>query len=335
MVSVLPSSWITRLQPQIRYSNHNRITRDLRSFSITYATIFSLFSTMSKATYDPPSLGGKPTKALVPPGNCQFGNEWTSAPLIERVSVSPTSSLLRFGLPEKDKPLNLSTCACILARAKIDSSGEMGEEEEEDVCRPYTPVSTNALMGCFDLLIKDYGMTGRMSHYLCSTMAVGDHIEFKHSEFNVKIQAPFRQKKIVCLVGGTGITPMIQALHAILGEEEADNEVVMLYGSRVSDDILGKTMIDSWAKEYPERLKVVHVLSHEPADSEWKGRRGYITKEVMEEFVPGGPEQGDDIIVFICGPPPMYNAFSGPRGEDDVKGLLGEMGYKKHQVFKF
>jgi cytochrome-b5 reductase len=289
---------------------------------------------MSKATYEPPSLSGKPTKALVPPGKCQFTDDWTSVPLIERVSVSPTSSLLRFGLPDKSKPLNLSTCACILAKATI--KGEVdGKAEEEDVVRPYTPVSTNQLNGCFDLLIKDYGETGKMSHYLCHTMAVGEPVEFKHIEFNVKIQAPFRQKKIVCLVGGTGITPMIQALHAILGDEEAENEVVMLYGSREAGDILGKTMIDAWAAEYPEKLKVVHILSHEPEDSEWKGRRGHISKEIMEEFVPGGPEQGDDIIVFICGPPPMYNALSGPRGEEDVKGLLGEMGYKKGQVYKF
>lgn len=320
--------------PKLPTNIHHRSARACRVLT-GYTTILSVFSAMSKATYDPPSLGGKPTMALVPPGKCQFTDEWTAVPLIERISVSPTSSLLRFGLPDRGAPLDLSTCACILARAKIMSEGESGEEEEEDVVRPYTPVSTNALKGCFDLLVKDYGMTGRMSHHLCHTMAVGDPIEFKHIEFNVKIQAPFRQKKIVCLVGGTGITPMIQALHAILGDEEANNEVVMLYGSRVADDILGKTMVDAWAKDYPEKLKVVHILSHEPEDSEWNGLRGYITREVMEEFVPEGPAQGDDIIVFICGPPPMYDALSGPRGDDEVKGLLGEMGYKKHQVFKF
>ncbi|KAG7345151.1 oxidoreductase FAD/NADP-binding domain containing protein [Nitzschia inconspicua] len=297
---------------------------------------------MSKASYDPPSLTGNPTLALVPPGSCQFTDEFKPVPLLERVRVSPTSSVLRFGLPDKSLPLNLSTCACILARAKLpydakkdSSKTDKGKDGElEDVIRPYTPISTNELKGCFDLLIKDYGEDGRMSRYMCHDMNVGDEIDFKHIEFNVKIQAPFKQKTICMLVGGTGITPMIQALHAILGDNDASSNVVMLYGNKSSNDILGKSMIDSWAKQFGDQFKVHHVLSNEPEDSDWKGKRGFITRELIEENVPG-PEAGDDLIFFICGPPPMYNALSGPRGEVEISGLLKEMGYKKEQVYKF
>jgi len=286
---------------------------------------------MAKASYNPPSLSGKPELSLVAPGKCQFTEEWTSVPLLERIPVSKTSSVLRFGLPDKTKPMNLSTCACILAKASIAS---------EDVVRPYTPISTNELVGCFDLLVKDYGGNG-MSNHMCKILKVGDTVDFKHIEFNVKKQAPFPQKKIIMLVGGTGITPMIQALHAILGGDETEtnhNEVVLFYGSRTEDDILGRTLVDSWASDYPDQLKVVHVLSDVSPDGTtgWKGRTGYITKEVIEEEAEGcGPECGDDVIVFVCGPPPMYSALCGPRGEDEVKGLLADMGYKKEQVYKF
>jgi cytochrome-b5 reductase len=294
---------------------------------------------MSKANYDPPSLTGNPVRSLVPPGMCQFTEEWTSVPLLERVKVSPTSSVLRFGLPDKSMPLNLSTCACILARAKLpatsdDNSDKENDGELEDVVRPYTPISTNELKGCFDLLIKDYGEHGRMSHHMCNAMKVGDEIDFKHIEFNVKIQAPFSQKTICMLVGGTGITPMIQALHAILGDKDAGNNVVMFYGNKSSNDILGKTMVDSWAKEFGDRFQVHHVLSDEPSDSDWKGHRGFINRELIEKNVPG-PDVGDDLIFFICGPPPMYDALTGPRGEDEISGVLKEMGYKKQQVYKF
>lgn len=285
------------------------------------------FATMSKANYNPPSLSGKPQKSLVPPGKCQFTEEWMSVPLLERVAVSKTSSVLRFGLPDKSLPMNLSTCACILAKASI---------QEEDVVRPYTPISTNELVGSFDLLIKDYGGSG-LSNHMCKTLAVGDHMDFKHIPFNVKLQAPFSQKKIIMMVGGTGITPMIQALHAILDDDDSDNEVVLFYGSRTEDDILGRDLIDTWAKEYSQKLKVVHILSDEPSDSSWKGRTGYINCQAVEEEAgPSfGPECGDDVIVFVCGPPPMYNALCGPRGEDEVTGLLADMGYKKEQVYKF
>jgi len=251
---------------------------------------------------------------------------------LEKVVVSKTSSVLRFGLPDKSVPMNLSTCACILAKASINNKDEA---KCEDVIRPYTPISTNELVGSFDLLIKDYGGNG-MSNHMCKTLAIGDQMEFKHISFNVKLQAPFSQKKIMMMVGGTGITPMIQALHAILGDDGNDTEVVLLYGSRTEDDILGRALVDSWAKEYPKKLKVVHVLSDDNS-STWKGRTGFINREVVEEEAgPSfGPEGGDNVIVFVCGPPPMYNAFCGPRGEDEVKGLLGDMGYKKEQVYKF
>lgn len=274
----------------------------------------------------------KPIKALVPPGTCQFTDEWTTVQLLERVEVSPTSSVLRFSLPDKDAPLNLSTCACILAKAELPKPDD--QSTREDVVRPYTPISTNALKGCFDLLIKDYGETGRMSHHLCTTMKVGDSLDFKHIEFNVKIQAPFKPKTIIMLVGGTGITPMIQALHAILGDTDSKNNVVMLYGSQVEKDILGRAMVDQWARDFPDQFKVVHTLSEEPQDSTWDGHRGYIDKALIGQYAPG-PDAGDDVMFFVCGPPPMYDALCGPRGESEVKGLLKALGYSDSQVYKF
>ena len=289
---------------------------------------------MSKANYSPPSLVGKPTKALVPPRQCQFSEAFTACPLLERITVSPTSSVLRFGLPDKSTPLNLSTCACILAKATLKTTGDDEDEIMEDVIRPYTPISTNELKGCFDLLIKDYGKKAKMSNHLCR-MKIGDTVDFKHIDFNVKIQAPFQQKKIAMLVGGTGITPMIQALHAILGDNNVGaQEIVMLYGSKVEDDILGREMLDSWSKNYSDRFKLVLILSNEPDNSMWSGSRGFIDKEKLKTYLPD-PSVGDDLIIFVCGPPPMYNALCGPRDEKELTGLLAELGYKKEQVYKF
>jgi len=228
---------------------------------------------MSEAIYAPPSLIGKPIKALIGPGNCQLREEeWIAIPLLARIPVvvSKTSSsstststaslssyVLRFGpLPNKLLPLNLSTCACILAKGKIRTASatttaasasasaatpsETGTQDDDDddddekgsmrtttttttdVIRPYTPISTNNVRGCFDLLIKDYGGAG-LSHHLCHTLQVGETIDFQHTALNVKMQAPFQATNIIMLVGGTGITPMIQALHAILGSDNDDD----------------------------------------------------------------------------------------------------------------
>lgn len=280
--------------------------------------------TMTASAYTmPPSMKGPPVKALVPPGKCQFTDENQEVALLERTMVSPNAVVLRFGLPDSNKPLNLSTCACILATA------EMGGES---ITRPYTPISTNALSGSFDLLVKDYGPTAHMSRYM-HEMKIGDKISFKHIGPNVKTQAPFPYKKIGMLVGGTGMTPMTQALHAILGEKEGGPHVSMIYGSRKQEDILGKELMHKWAADYPDKFTLVDVLSDEPKDSDWKGARGYPTKEMIAKHFPG-PEE-EDIQIFICGPPPMYNALTGPREDKELGGLLKEMGYKAEQVYKF
>lgn len=288
----------------------------------------------------PSTLSGPPVLSLVPPGKCQFTPEFASVPLLERISVSDTSSVLRFGLPDESKPLNLSTCACILAKADLPaSSGDDDEKKQEEgtaptevVVRPYTPISTNAQVGSFDLLVKHYEK-GLMSQHLLK-MPVGSALEFKHIDFNVKLQAPFKQRNIGMIVGGTGVTPMIQALHAILGDSDSSVKVSMLYGSRHSSDILGNEMLSKWAADFPDRLSVTHVLSHEPEGGEWKGERGFIGKDLVEKHLPA-PRLGADAIIFVCGPPPLYDALSGPRGEAEVKGLLGEMGYSNDQVYKF
>merc|ERR1711877_51030 len=108
----------------------------------------------------------------------------------------------------------------------------------------------------------------------------------KHIPFNVKIQYPFKPK-IGMIVGGTGITPMIQALHCILGTKDDTSKVSMLYGSKTSNEILAKETLDAWATAHADRFSVTHVLSEEPAEgSSWTGARGFITREMIEANFP-------------------------------------------------
>ena len=80
--------------------------------------------------------------------------------------------------------------------------------------------------------------------------------------------------------------------------------------------------------------------------------RGFIDAEKMEKMFPP-PES--DVKIFVCGvstrryvcvpcvvnirvkqqPPPMYNVLCGPREDEELSGVLADMGYKKEQVYKF
>ena len=149
---------------------------------------------------------------------------------------------------------------------------------------------------------------------------------------------------------------MIQALHAILGQEQQQEQgqdddcrqrrhrpkVTLLYGNRQRGDILAQELLDGWAQDYGDQLTVHYILSQEPTDSDWTGLRGRITKDVIVQHFPT-PSKSDknnnmkDIVrVLVCGPPSMYQSLSGPREESDqISGALAELGYMAHQVYKF
>merc|ERR1711904_437436 len=157
--------------------------------------------------------------------------------------------------------------ACLLMKG-VDGPKDA---EGNPIIRPYTPISTNAMLGKFELMVKVYP-GGQMSGHL-DALEVGQPVHFKHVGGNVKIQYPFNDKKeIGMIVGGTGITPMIQALHCVLGTEGDTSKVAMLYGSKTSKDILAKETLDAWAAAHGDRLNVTHVLSEEPPENtSWTG----------------------------------------------------------------
>jgi len=282
------------------------------------------FITMAASAWSP----GAPTAAYAAPGACVFGADWAAAALVSKTAISHDTNVYTFGL-EEGKPLGLSTCACLLMKGPNDAEGN-------PVIRPYTPVSTNAMLGKFELMVKTYP-DGKMSQYLAS-LEVGKPVDFKHVGGNVKIQYPFNSKKeIGMIVGGTGITPMIQALHCTLGTAGDTSKVAMLYGSKTSKEILAKETLDAWETSHADRFKVTHVLSNEPEESTSALARGFITREMIEANF---PKPDSDCLIFVCGPPPLYNVFSGPRDApgqppSELAGILKEMGYKTEQVIKF
>jgi cytochrome-b5 reductase len=54
------------------------------------------------------------------------------------------------------------------------------------------------------------------------------------------------------------VTPMLQALHALLGSAGDATEVAMLYGSQTSSDVLARGTLDAWALSSQGRFKVTH-----------------------------------------------------------------------------
>mmetsp|Transcript_2434 Transcript_2434/g.6824 ORF Transcript_2434/g.6824 Transcript_2434/m.6824 type:complete len:285 (-) Transcript_2434:197-1051(-) len=269
------------------------------------------------------SLVGPPTAAVCPPGQCVFTEDWSPATLVGREQVTHDTILVTFRLPRMWKPLGLSTCACVLCRFDEPNG-------TEPVVRPYTPVSTNAMLGRFQLVIKLYDL-GKMSQHL-NSLPLGSPVEFRHSGPRVSRQYPFGAKHLTMLAGGTGITPMIQALHAVLGTPGDGTQVSLVFGNKAQEDILCRELLESWSERSGGRLKVTHVLSQAAFDASWRGRKGFITRELLEKHT---APPSEDVLVMVCGPPPMCKGLCGPRDEPELTGILGDMGYTAEQVFKF
>lgn len=288
--------------------------------------IFPLACCCSASTAPPPFREadlGPPTARLAPPGRCQLGDAWTACPLLARQQVSSNAATFTFGLPDAARPLDLATCACILARGA-------GDGATPAAVRPYTPISTNAQLGSFVLLVKRYpgGALSERMHGL----ALGEALEFRHVAQNVKLLHPFGGRtRIGMVAGGTGITPMLQALHALLGGAGGDAKVSLVYAARTADELLCRRALDGWAAASGGRLTVEYVLSAEPASSGWKGLRGRVGRPLLEAHL---PPPGADCLILVCGPPGMYEALCGPRGEAALTGVLSEMGYAQDSVYK-
>ncbi len=103
---------------------------------------------------------------------------------------------------------------------------------------------------------------------------------------------------VVAVAGGSGITPFYSMAAAIADGTE-DFDLTILYGSRRKDDILLKDELEQLAAGSGGKVKIVHVLSDEPAEGY---EAGFITADLIAKYAPDG-----DYSVFVCGPKALYS----------------------------
>ena len=127
------------------------------------------------------------------------------------------------------------------------------------------------------------------------------------------------------IAGGTGITPMLQIMHAVLRDEPNSNVTVsLLYANQSEDDILVREELEESVKTYNGRFKLHYTVDRPPKD--WKYSTGFITKEMIEEHLPSPAADGSTQIL-MCGPPPMIKFACLPN--------LEALGFKKSDYFVF
>ncbi|KAK2064257.1 oxidoreductase FAD-binding domain-containing protein [Colletotrichum caudatum] len=243
--------------------------------------------------------------------------------LKEKTIISHNVAIYRFKLPSEKSVLGLP----IGQHISIGANCPQPDGTTKEIVRSYTPISGDHQPGYFDLLIKSYP-TGNISKHMAS-MKVGQTLKVKGPK-GAFVYTPNMVRHFGMIAGGTGITPMLQIIRAVIrGRPTGDRtEIDLIFANVTVQDILLKEDLDALTKE-DSGFRVHYVLDKPPAD--WTGGVGYVTADMITKLL---PKPADDVKLLLCGPPPMVSG---------LKKTSESLGFKKarpvskleDQVFAF
>ncbi|XP_031563885.1 NADH-cytochrome b5 reductase 3-like [Actinia tenebrosa] len=257
--------------------------------------------------------------------------------LIAKEIVSHDTRRFKFALQSPDHILGLPVGNHVYISAKID--GNL-------VIRPYTPVTSDDNKGYFELVIKIYYKDvhpkfpegGKMSQYL-ESLKLGDTVDIRgpagklvyKGRGTIAIKESQRKPEIIrkakhlgLISGGTGITPMLQIIAAIVKDQGDTTQVSLLFANQTERDILVREELEALEKEEGPngRFKLWYTLDR-PSEG-WAYSSGFVNADMIKEHL---PPPGPDTQILMCGPPPMINYACIPN--------LEKLGYTTDMYYAF
>jgi len=109
----------------------------------------------------------------------------------------------------------------------------------------------------------------------------------------------FHSKTMVCIAGGSGITPFMSMILEIV-ECGLDRVVYLFYGNKDCDDIIFYRRLKRISKRFTH-IRFIPVIENPP--KRYRGKRGLITGALIKEKV----RNLDDTTFYVCGPQAMYD----------------------------
>jgi len=109
-------------------------------------------------------------------------------------------------------------------------------------------------------------------------------------------------RRLGMIAGGTGITPMLQLIRAIVRDPKDKTQVSLIFANVSEQDILLKAELDELHQAHPQQFQLFYTL--DKADPKWKGGVGFVSSEMIQKYL---PEPSKDSLLLMCGPPPMMN----------------------------
>ncbi len=106
---------------------------------------------------------------------------------------------------------------------------------------------------------------------------------------------------MLCVAGGSGMAPL-RAMLEDAAERQVERDVLFWFGARTEADLYCLDDMKLLASRWRGRFSFLPVLSEEPTESRWEGRRGLVTEVMVDEL---DDPTGTD--AYLCGPPPMVD----------------------------
>ncbi|GAB4124800.1 MAG: ferredoxin--NADP reductase [Raineya sp.] len=148
---------------------------------------------------------------------------------------------------------------------------------------------------------------GKISNLLNTSLQKGDYLDVFEpmGVFTPEIK-PENALQYIFWAGGSGITPIMAMLKAIL-HQEPQSKVLLIYANKDEYSIIFKNELQQLQEKFAERLEVIHVLSQ--AQNGWQGYKGRLNAEKIEEIL--NTKQGDlPLSQWMCGPEGMMQTIA-------------------------
>ncbi len=237
--------------------------------------------------------------------------------LLEKEVLSADTRRFRFALPAPELALGLPVGNHVTL-SFTDAAGAR-------VTRPYTPVTSDEARGYVDFVIKVYfsganarfPAGGAMTQHL-EAMALGDAIAAEGpagrityagrgalavKDYAAGTSATRSATHLGMIAGGSGITPMLAVIRAVLSDPADTTRVSLVYANQTPADVLLRKELDAIAAAHPN-FKVFYTVDRVPAGEAWPFGTGFVTADMIAAHL---PPPGPGTQMLLCGPPGMMN----------------------------
>ena len=145
--------------------------------------------------------------------------------------------------------------------------------------RPYSISSPPNQTGFYDITVRRV-QDGLVSNYLIDEVRKGDVIESSGPSGNFYFNPLFHDNTMVCIAGGSGITPFMSMISEVV-ECGLARTIYLFYGSKDLDDAIFHDRLQGISKRF-ENIHYLPVIENPPTG--YEGASGLMTGELIRNI---------------------------------------------------